>query len=199
MAFIVKHLEEPIPSPRSIVPEVPEEIEKIILKATEKNPEARYENVRTFLYDLSRFRYEIGTAKLPTARLSDLAETIAHSSVATPGGEPGKELLTSLHFIDTGQILNLEQEKEYTMGRKYVNQPIIPDIDLTPFNAYEWGISRLHAKISVGKGKVAITDLGSSNGTWVGGEKITPNMPRMLKHGETINLGKLRIQALIYN
>ena len=103
-----------------------------------------------------------------------------------------------IHIVETGQIINLDNEKEYTIGRKHKSQPIVPDIDLTPFEGYDWGISRLHATISVESDKVALTDIGSSNGTWHGGKRLEKNQPCQLTHGDIFYLGKLKIQLLSY-
>jgi pSer/pThr/pTyr-binding forkhead associated (FHA) protein len=89
-------------------------------------------------------------------------------------------------------------KSEYLIGRQHKSQPILPDIDLTPFNAYEWGISRLHASLAIKEDEVTITDIGSSNGTWIAGERIQPDTPYTLKHGDVIHLGKLKVQLLNY-
>jgi hypothetical protein len=43
MALVVKHITEPLPLPRKINPDLPESVERIIMKALAKNPEDRYE------------------------------------------------------------------------------------------------------------------------------------------------------------
>jgi pSer/pThr/pTyr-binding forkhead associated (FHA) protein len=45
--------------------------------------------------------------------------------------------------------------------------------------------------------RIFITDLGSSNGTRVNGQKIMPNVDYPLNHGDVIALGKFKIQVLI--
>ena len=45
MAVVIKHIQEPVPSPRAINPRVPETIEHVILKATAKDPKYRFESV----------------------------------------------------------------------------------------------------------------------------------------------------------
>jgi pSer/pThr/pTyr-binding forkhead associated (FHA) protein len=53
------------------------------------------------------------------------------------------------------------------------------------------GVSRRHALIRVGDGGITIEDLGSSNGTFVGGREI--HGPHELTDGDTIELGTAAI------
>ena len=53
----------------------------------------------------------------------------------------------SLHLMDSGKILPLASRNEFTLGRLSEGQPIMPDIDLTPYQAYASGVSRLHAVV----------------------------------------------------
>ncbi len=46
MAVVVKHIIEALPLPRSINPSLPEEIERVILKALAKRPKDRYQRVK---------------------------------------------------------------------------------------------------------------------------------------------------------
>ena len=48
----LKHLKEPVPSIRKILPDIPQSIENIILKATAKNPENRYKDAREMHQDI---------------------------------------------------------------------------------------------------------------------------------------------------
>lgn len=48
----LKHLKEPLPSIRKILPELPQSIENIILKATAKNPQNRYKDAREMHQDI---------------------------------------------------------------------------------------------------------------------------------------------------
>ena len=48
----LKHLKEPFPSIRQIMPEIPQSVENIILKATAKNPKNRYSDAREMYNDL---------------------------------------------------------------------------------------------------------------------------------------------------
>jgi hypothetical protein len=105
----------------------------------------------------------------------------------------------SLHLMDSGKILPLASRNEFTLGRLSEGQPIMPDIDLTPYQAYASGVSRLHAVVKRDANRVLVMDLGSSNGTYVNGRRINPHVEEPLSHGDIIALGKLKIQVLLRN
>lgn len=105
--------------------------------------------------------------------------------------------LVSLTLIDTGETLSLGGRSEVTLGRVSKGQPIVPDVDLSPFKAYEAGVSRLHASLKARGEKVLVSDLGSANGTRVNGQKIPPQTQVELQHGDILTLGTLKIQILI--
>ncbi len=99
--------------------------------------------------------------------------------------------------METGDILSLAGKKEFTLGRISDNQPIMPDIDLTKFKAYENGVSRLHAVVRLEERRVILMDLGSANGTYVNGIRLTPNMAQQIRHGDTVSIGKLKMQVIL--
>jgi len=103
----------------------------------------------------------------------------------------------SLHIIENGQILPLADRTEFTLGRSAEGQPIVPDVDLTAYNAYANGVSRLHAAIKLVNNRVVVVDLGSSNGTYLNGVRLSPYIETPVSHGDLIYLGKLKIQVLI--
>jgi two-component system, NtrC family, response regulator AtoC len=59
------------------------------------------------------------------------------------------------------------------------------DVDLRIEHA---SVSRKHARPDVGEGLI-LTDLGSANGTRVGGRAVTPNVPVPVEAGAVIELG----------
>lgn len=103
----------------------------------------------------------------------------------------------SLHLMDSGQILPLTDRNEYTLGRLSEGQPVVPDLDLSPHQAYAAGVSRLHALLKRDGKRVVIMDLGSANGTYVNGKRLAPNSERLLNHGDVVALGKFKFQVLI--
>lgn len=103
----------------------------------------------------------------------------------------------SLHLMDSGQILSLSDRNEYTLGRLSEGQPVVPDLDLSPHQAYAAGVSRIHALIKRDGKRVIVMDLGSANGTYVNGKRLASNSERLLNHGDVVALGKFKFQILL--
>ncbi len=55
-------------------------------------------------------------------------------------------LSIALHIIDSGQVIHLAERKDFSLGRAAEYQPILPDVDLSPYDAFALGVSRLHAR-----------------------------------------------------
>ncbi len=53
IAVVLKHINDPIPRPRALNPNLPEVLERVILKAMAKNPADRYQSVGDMIADLS--------------------------------------------------------------------------------------------------------------------------------------------------
>jgi hypothetical protein len=73
------------------------------------------------------------------------------------------------------------------LGRSPENQIGIVDL----------GISRTHLEIAVKNGKITIQDLGSSNGTYLRGEKIPAQVSTPYKPGDLIELGSNKVPLTI--
>lgn len=54
------HLYEDVPDPRTLVPDIPEQLRRFILKSTRRDPAARYQNVEQALLDLNALADTIG-------------------------------------------------------------------------------------------------------------------------------------------
>lgn len=105
----------------------------------------------------------------------------------------------SLHFMGSGKILPLASRNEFILGRLSQDSLILPDVDLTPFRAGATGVSRLHAVVKRDANKAMVMDLGSSNGTYINGRRIHPDVEETLSHQDIIALGALQIQVLLHD
>lgn len=52
VSIAIKHIQDPMPSPREFVPEIPVSVENIIIKCTQKSPDRRYQNMGDMIKDL---------------------------------------------------------------------------------------------------------------------------------------------------
>ena len=142
-----------------------------------------------------------GADSLTTQNIStsQVREAIKKKSPVSPTMPPVvlSNNWVTLHLLDTGQVLPLSERNEFTLGRISEGQPIMPDIDLSPYQAYASGVSRLHAVIKRDIGRVLLMDLGSSNGTYINGKRLNPNEETLLGNGDVVALGKLKIQVLL--
>jgi hypothetical protein len=137
------------------------------------------------------------TQNITTQQFERVSERIPKNDSYQPFD--GGDAWASLHLLDTGQVLPLSMKNEFTMGRVSEGQPIMPDIDLSPYQAYAAGVSRLHAVIKRDGNRIIFIDLGSANGTYINGKRLTPNIEQALNHGDIIALGKLKLQILVKN
>lgn len=65
VAILLKHITDPLPIIREVLPDLPDPLEGVLLKALAKNPNDRYQSAADFKAALER--YERGVAESPTA------------------------------------------------------------------------------------------------------------------------------------
>jgi len=87
--------------------------------------------------------------------------------------------------LEEGEVYPLFENREITIGRSPTNNIFIKDKN----------VSRVHCQIVVTEKGCVLTDLQSTNGTFVNGERITE---RLLKVGDEIRVGTtlLRLEEL---
>lgn len=56
-------------------------------------------------------------------------------------------------------------------------------------------VSGTHATLSVENNELTVTDMGSTNGTFVNGEKIQKDTPFKLKNGDVVSLGGKKLNG----
>jgi pSer/pThr/pTyr-binding forkhead associated (FHA) protein/ribosomal protein L40E len=101
----------------------------------------------------------------------------------------------ALYIPDHAQPIAIRAEEKITLGRK-LEQTQEDIIDLTPYGAFIHGVSRWHATINLAEGEYEVTDLNSTNGTWLNEQKLTPLKPYSLPSGSMLRLGKLRLLVM---
>lgn len=90
----------------------------------------------------------------------------------------------------------MEEKRNYRLGRFEIGSKREDEIDLTPYGAVDRGVSRVHAHLHLEQEKLYITDLGSTNGTYLNGTRLNSHEPTVLRKGDDILLGRLALQIL---
>lgn len=121
----------------------------------------------------------------PPTRIASLAgftERIAPGALgpyAPPGGHAGLELLG-----DDGGVARVFalDAPIITIGRRAGNEVALLDLE----------VSRQHARIDFVSPRYFLTDLGSTNGTWLNGQPVRGR--QLLHDGDLIELGRQRLR-----
>lgn len=96
-----------------------------------------------------------------------------------------------LEFIGFDDRVEIRPNFRTVFGRQDKDAKNNPDVDLTPFGAFEKGVSRVHAALIRHEASLTLLDLGSSNGTLINGRRVNPNQPRVVQDGDEIAFGQL--------
>ena len=116
----------------------------------------------------------------------------AQKAINTAGGATFTEEMVLRIEIEGGSTPMLVYPKqEIIMGRRDPNTGGMPDVDLTAYAGYRMGVSRRHAAIRLQDKQLNVSDLGSSNGTFLNGTRLNAHRPYQLKDGDEVRLGQM--------
>jgi hypothetical protein len=96
-----------------------------------------------------------------------------------------------LHLTESDAQLTLTPDKETLFGRFDPDTKDPSQVDLSPYGGRKKGVSRVHAAIYRSKHTLSLVDLGSSNGTFLNGERLQPQQSRVLRDGDEVRFGEL--------
>lgn len=124
--------------------------------------------------------------------LDSLSEGAGGAGWGTATFGPNHELI--LQISGSTDSLAFKPETEFYLGRQDPNAETQVHLELTPFGGLEKGVSRRHAMLRRGDDVLQIVDLGSSNGTFLNGQRVVRDHPRLVRDGDEIQLGQLVIR-----
>jgi pSer/pThr/pTyr-binding forkhead associated (FHA) protein len=116
---------------------------------------------------------------------------------AQPELPPQKELPAQLilRVVSTDETIHVPVKSAIIIGRKDPAQRIPLDLDLTPYRAYQCGVSRNHAIIVVREHELWVRALSSTNATQVNQRILTIGEEYPLSDGDELRLGALRLKV----
>ena len=196
-----KHVNTPPPLPRQLRPDLPPSIEEIILRCLAKKPGERYATGIELAQALQRAMGDRGLTTIAPLRLPPMPSVLMKSTAfqaSGAGGMPPPVVSTLLRPSKVPRVRVLDQSGKtlhvvevtsagFTIGRHPRND-IVLDAQ---------GISRQHLRIQGDSRQVTVTDLGSSNGTWLGEQKLLPQVSQPWTEGKAVRIGPywLRLEA----
>jgi serine/threonine protein kinase len=169
LKVLLMHASEPLPPPRSLAPGLPADLERILTRALEKEPEDRFQNMAEFAAAIHACLYS--------------------SDDRTRAFEADDEPCLQ---AQGGEVFALKPEAT-VIGRRDSKVTVRVDIDLAPFDARKI-VSRRHAVIEKKAGGFLLVDQNSVNGTWINDQRLDPRHPHPLKEGDVISFGRKGVQ-----
>ncbi|MBK9710608.1 MAG: protein kinase [Kouleothrix sp.] len=194
---IHKHINVAPRPPREIVPDLPLPIEQIILRCLAKRPAERFATAA-----------ELAEALRRVLAAEDVTEYVARPpkpppDPALPGTlvpPPNSDLLTAdarsfdslasaprVEVADAqGRLLQVVTftGSVLTVGRAPKNNIVLDSEE----------VSREHMRIDWSGSRATVTDLGSSNGVHLGGNKLAPQLPYPWPWRELVRVGPFRLR-----
>lgn len=115
-----------------------------------------------------------------------------------PGGTTSLGDQREIIFVIRGMVerVILRDNFSIILGRAEPGSKGNVDIDLTPYGALDRGVSRIHARLHLENNRIFITDLDSTNGTFLSGRRLEPHKAEPLRKGDELLLGRLPVQVL---
>lgn len=200
------HISKPVPSPSKFNSNCPPELEGIILTALQKSPEDRYADMQAMIGSLKMLTgastMEISSPSdnvPPTRPLKSPPESLPYPVIETQDisfdSQEGISSAQSPRILlpDKNVTFNLDDpdpgEEGLIIGRGHGKKKV--DIDLSPYEAAQAGLSRQHARLIKRGDTWLIDDLGSLNGTRINGTLVTPGLPVALRNGDIVHCARI--------
>ncbi len=193
------HAREPLQAPSDFREEIPDDLEKIVLKALEKNVNNRFQTAGDLSRALQRTGVAVSSDGVGSARFTSVVVD-NQATVLMP-----KPLSVAMplptRFPDIGERTDIDRlviyseefptrvialdKNVFTIGRD-------PELDIVlPGDK----VSRRHLRLERGLGNTyRILDMGSKNGTYVGNYKLINNIAEIWEKSETLRVGNFWIR-----
>jgi hypothetical protein len=121
------------------------------------------------------------TEKLPSPELLEPITTWGESSLTSSAG-------LILQVFETGDQIFLPPTDRIVIGRLSTPYEGAAFVDLTPFGSRAKSVSRRHALLEISH-HVQIMDLGSANGTFLHGNRVSTEHFSLVRSGDELRFG----------
>lgn len=185
--MMLMHINEPVPSAFDYRNDVPASLDSLLSRTMAKDPTVRYSRAAEVAQE---FRKALRPETHPSRPAVFVSGRQKSSSVFTDT----MTLRMQIEGYDENPIVVhfSRQCLSVVIGR--MDDPAFPvDVDLNDYDGYEHGVSRRHAVINLNiqDRSLEISDLDSSNGTYLNSEKLVAWEHRQLHDGDKLRLSRL--------
>ncbi len=193
---VMKHMHETPPPPRHIQPGLPVAVQNVIIKAIAKQPDDRYQTAEAFAAALRRAATGL-TAQDVTVFATSAEETMVSiltqlhdemiverpSQMAAAATASPNERLVVSRKGETPQTYKLSSDPVLLGRSESCEVTLAAD-----------GISRHHARLERTPRGWLVTDLSSTNGTFLDEVKLRPEVAELWGRGQTLRIGPFFMQ-----
>lgn len=96
-------------------------------------------------------------------------------------------------YSDAPIVLAVLPNQPVSFGRQVTTGGLKSHVDLTRYDASNWGVSRIHMILYNKDNQFLVEDQGSVNGSYLNGDPLKPKTLTPLKNADEIRLGQLRM------
>jgi eukaryotic-like serine/threonine-protein kinase len=190
------HTQEPPPIPHTLLPELPDSLEAIILKALEKDPDRRYADAASLAEALTGITADLldlpvqtilgESISLTTQYQQSVLQRRASLTAAFPVTDmPGQDRIQIIHPDDTTETVMIGR-RAMTIGRNPDNNIVLQG-DM---------VSRKHARIMFSQGRYRVLDLKSANGTFLDKARLLEGVPEEWLPSVPLRIGNFYLRLI---
>lgn len=212
--IVLKHMNQPVPSLRSMRSDMPPELDRLLQKAMAKSSADRFATPQEFINALEQVQQlvptierqetlERGVVKAGNGKRQERkkeqeqqAEMITPVSQLTPvqriererSAQPMAQKQANLLVLSNNQSIPLTGEL-MVVGRHDPVLGIYPEVNLA-----DKTVGRRHAYLRYQQGHYTVEDLNALNKTRLNGIILTPHEERTLKDGDILRFGSVEVR-----
>ena len=130
VAIAIKHIQEPMPSARDYVAEIPVSVEKIVYKCTQKSPDRRYQSMPEVIEDLKR---SLMTPDEDFVKMVDTDETASTRVITEQEVKEIKQQVQKKGSV-TGDSIRLRKDLEEERTKKKKVTEVVKEEDTEEYD-----------------------------------------------------------------
>lgn len=125
--------------------------------------------------------------------VSDVLEIAEENDLPLIKGEAEHLWRIAVTVMELQVQLVADLKNTLILGRAFPS-PKWVGIDFAPFDAFNYGVSRKHAVLSLQDDNIVIRDEASLNGTFLNGKQLKPRLPYLIHTGDFVALGQFELR-----